>query len=300
MTFMTKALLAALSPPSPNAGTKCPNPTTSTTAEDINDENKDSEEAIGALLRAVEKSALTEDDYDAGLEDHTLLKVLLLKVQVLIAKVWKSPQAKAYFQECCTVGVAETKVRELLPYCKTRWETWDAVLNRLLVLKKLSCIFFFISLTDTLLLLTGCKLFYINCRQGRQHPKHGTWSSDLCKLQVFRKIMGAHRAHPFCLTGKTHSLFEDTNLLSARNQPPFSRFFLQKHAQLSEKSFQHSSSSWRNVRQSQATLTSTPSSLLSLQDSSTSASTTTKQSGRQLQLSMYVSTQSLIFYRFLY
>ncbi|KZP32734.1 hypothetical protein FIBSPDRAFT_722512, partial [Athelia psychrophila] len=44
-----------------------------------------------------------------------------------------SPQAKKYFRKCC--ADAKVKLLELLPYCKTRWGSWEGVIARLIIFK---------------------------------------------------------------------------------------------------------------------------------------------------------------------
>jgi len=118
---------------------------------DIDDE--DTEEEIDELAKEVD-AAVT--DLPDNSKQSKLAAKLLLKVRGFIAKVchclhfadWsinklfkvrQSPQAKKYFKKCCETAKAE--LLELLPYCKTRWGSWNGVIGRLLVLKKVCFIY---------------------------------------------------------------------------------------------------------------------------------------------------------------
>ena len=72
---------------------------------------------------------------DNGLADSDAktLKKLLIEVRTVIACIRRSPQAKAYFLECC--HRVNIPALELLPFCNTRWESWKTVLERYLELK---------------------------------------------------------------------------------------------------------------------------------------------------------------------
>lgn len=69
-------------------------------------------------------------------EDYSVeadAKSLLLRVCGLSAKVRRSPGAKAYLLECCSM--TESPPLQLLGYCNTCWGSWLALLERFLVLK---------------------------------------------------------------------------------------------------------------------------------------------------------------------
>ena len=55
-------------------------------------------------------------------------------------QVRKSPPAKKYFRKCCkaikALKDAGVNVCELVPFCKTRWETWEAVIDRFILLEE--------------------------------------------------------------------------------------------------------------------------------------------------------------------
>ena len=141
-SLVTKAFLAALSPPTKTAGKR--------NADQLEDEkDEDEEDDIQRALDNIDQDAGAAMD---GLDDNNnnyndnnddslrkqskALRTLLLKIRGLVAKVCKSPQAKAFFRQCCGQTDNGTKAKELIPFCKTQWETWEMVMGRLLDLKR--------------------------------------------------------------------------------------------------------------------------------------------------------------------
>lgn len=119
---------------------------------DASIDDEDTEEEIEALIKDAEAACA---NLPADSEQVKLVSALLLKVRGFIAKVFtfkipegycssilsqwqvrRSPQAKKYFKKCCEDALNEKL--ELLPYCKTRWGSWNGVITRLLILKKAS------------------------------------------------------------------------------------------------------------------------------------------------------------------
>jgi hypothetical protein len=96
---------------------------------------------LGKKLR-VDSTSFIQDaetacaNLPAGSEQVKLVSGLLLKVQGFIAKVRQPPQAKKYFKKCCEDALQQEL--ELLPYCKTRWGSWNGVIAQMLLLKKVS------------------------------------------------------------------------------------------------------------------------------------------------------------------
>ena len=114
------------------AKTKAPESNGTTENRDDEDEveeigiMEDVEEDVHELAMFVE----ADSSMDA---DVKLLKTLLLTVRAVIARIRRSPQAKSYFCDCCRR--VNIPIRELLPFCNTRWESWQTVLERYLEVK---------------------------------------------------------------------------------------------------------------------------------------------------------------------
>ncbi|KAG0695466.1 hypothetical protein DFH29DRAFT_1005444 [Suillus ampliporus] len=94
-------------------------------------DDEDTEEEIEALIQDAETACV---NLPAGSEQVKVVSGLLLKVRGFIVKVRRSPQAKKYFKKCCENALDQEL--ELLPYCKTRWGSWNGVIARMLLLKK--------------------------------------------------------------------------------------------------------------------------------------------------------------------
>ena len=124
--------------------------------DDVDDGMDETDEDVDALL-----SVLTEAvDMEKGVSSESkMLAKILVKVRAFIVKVRfsyvfsllvfiflsskqqvrRSPSAKKYFKNCVqSVPSVDTSARhlELVQYCETRWETWEAVLKRFILLKQ--------------------------------------------------------------------------------------------------------------------------------------------------------------------
>ncbi|KAG2123483.1 hypothetical protein DEU56DRAFT_49781 [Suillus clintonianus] len=96
---------------------------------DASADDEDTEDGIEALIREADTACA---NLPAGSEQVKVVSGLLLKVR-------RSPQAKKYFKKCCEDALDQEL--ELLPYCKTRWGSWNGVIARMLLLKKAVKIF---------------------------------------------------------------------------------------------------------------------------------------------------------------
>ncbi|KAL5476481.1 hypothetical protein ACEPAI_3338 [Sanghuangporus weigelae] len=113
---------------------------------EANEEDDEDEDDAEALLSVLSETIDSEKGISG--EDKVLAK-LLVKVRAFISKVRRSTGAKKYLRTC--VGMTpsmdeQTKKLELIAYCETRWETWENVVDRIIVLQK--PVNYFISTAD--------------------------------------------------------------------------------------------------------------------------------------------------------
>lgn len=148
---MTKAFLSALSPSPNTIGKRNADQLEEEKDEDDEDDIQHALDNIDPMDTNNSNNNAEDDDDDDDDSPHgksKALRTLLLKIRGLVAKVRKSPQAKVYFRQCCSQTDNNTKAKELIPFCKTRWETWENVMGRLVDLKRVC------AMHDHILLLT--------------------------------------------------------------------------------------------------------------------------------------------------